>query len=59
VLVGEVIEYPLRAPLGVEEEGPDLVQACDSEAVAAVMARCGGFPPLLRLRDRYDGDVGV
>jgi hypothetical protein len=46
VLVGEVEADPRRAPLGVEEEGPDPVQAGDSRAVAAVTMRCGGFPPL-------------
>jgi hypothetical protein len=37
---------------GVEEEDPDLVLVGNSEAVATVTARCGYFPPLLRLSDR-------
>jgi hypothetical protein len=59
VLIGEVEADPRCAPLGVEEEGPNLIQADESEAVAAVMTRCGGFPTLLRLRDQSFENVGV
>jgi hypothetical protein len=59
VLVGEVEANPRRASLGVEEECPDPIQADDSRAVTAVMTWCGGFLPLLHLRDLSNGDVGV
>jgi predicted butyrate kinase (DUF1464 family) len=56
VLVDEVEADPRRAPLGIEEESPNPVQAGDSGAVAA---RCGHFPPLLCLRDRSNRNVGA
>jgi hypothetical protein len=56
VLVGEVEANPRRASLGVEEECPDPIQADDSRVV---MTWCGGFLPLLHLRDWSNGDVGA
>jgi hypothetical protein len=42
----------------VEEEDPDPVRTGGSGAVAALTARCGGFPPLLHLRDQNSDNVG-
>jgi hypothetical protein len=42
----------------VEEEDLNPVRTGGSGAVAALMARCGGFPPLLRLMVQNRGNVG-
>jgi hypothetical protein len=59
VLGDEVVEDPQCTLLNIEKEAPDPVRAGDSGAAAVSMTRCGGFLPLLRLRDRISGNVGV
>jgi hypothetical protein len=60
LLVDDVVADPRHDVwLDVGEEGPDPVQIDDSGAAAAWTAWCGGFPPLLHLRDRISGNVGV
>jgi hypothetical protein len=54
VLVDDVV----ADPFAIEKEDPNSVRTGGSKAVAASTSRCGGFPPLLRLRDRNSGNVG-
>jgi hypothetical protein len=60
VLVDDVIADPRHGVcIDVGEEGPDPVQTGDTGATAAWTARCGDFPPLLRLRDQISDNVRV
>jgi hypothetical protein len=59
VLVDDVVEDPCHSvQLDVGEENPDPVQTIDSRATAWTV-RCGGFPPLLCLKDWISGNVRV
>jgi hypothetical protein len=60
VLVDDVLANPCHGVrLDVGEESLDPVQTIDSRAAAAWTTRCGGFPPLLHLRNRISDNVGV
>jgi hypothetical protein len=52
VLVNDMVADPRHDVwLDVGEEGPNPMQIGDSRVVAAWTVRCGGFPPLLHLRN--------
>jgi hypothetical protein len=60
VLVDDVLADPRHGVrLDVGEESLYPVQTVDSGAAAMWTARCGGFPPLLRLRNQISDNVGV
>jgi hypothetical protein len=54
VLVNDVVADPFT----VDEEDLDPVRTSGFGVVAVLTARCGDFPPLLRLRDQNIGNVG-
>jgi hypothetical protein len=56
--VAVVVDDVVADSLAVEEEDLYPVRTGGSEAVTMLTAWCGGFPPLLRLRNRNSGNVG-